>query len=152
MVKKQMLLYGVVFIFWGMLILLVLVVDNLYFFGSLVVSLCILIMQGVDIVEVDFLLFDVFDFIFGGQFVCKFLVFEFMDCDLVLSNGVQVIFIGIEVIGMCGILVIDSYLGVFGIGIGIEMLFGVFVGINNESGVVFMLVMGKNMLSLNVWV
>lgn len=47
---------------------------------------------------------------------------------------------------------IDSYSGASGIGIGIETLSGVPVGINNESGAVFTLVTGKNTLSLNAQV
>lgn len=79
------------------------------------------------------------------------MVFELTDCDSALSNGVQVIFTGTEATGMRGITAIDSYSGASGIGIGIETLSGVPVGINNESGAVFTLVTGKNTLSLNAW-
>ncbi|ECB6449689.1 fimbrial protein [Salmonella enterica subsp. enterica serovar Larochelle] len=152
MVKKQTLLHGVAFILWGTLILPVSAADNLHFSGSLVASPCTLTMQGADIAEVDFSSLDASDFIPGGQSARKPVVFELTDCDSALSNGVQVIFTGTEAIGMRGILAIDSYSGASGIGIGIETLSGVPVGINNESGAVFTLVTGKNTLSLNAWV
>lgn len=107
---------------------------------------------GADIAEVDFSSLDASDFIPGGQSARKPVVFELTDCDSALSNGVQVIFTGTEATGMRGILAIDSYSGASGIGIGIETLSGVPVGINNESGAVFTLVTGKNTLSLNAWV
>lgn len=106
-------------------------------------------MQGADIAEVDFSSLDASDFIPGGQSARKPVVFELTDCDSALSNGVQVIFTGTEATGMRGITAIDSYSGASGIGIGIETLSGVPVGINNESGAVFTLVTGKNTLSLN---
>ncbi|MCX9000700.1 fimbrial protein [Citrobacter portucalensis] len=152
MVKKQTLLHGVAFILWGTLILPVSAADNLHFSGSLVASSCTLTMQGADIAEVDFSSLDASDFIPGGQSARKPVVFELTDCDSALSNGVQVIFTGTEATGMRGILAIDSYSGASGIGIGIEMLSGVPVDINNESGAVFTLVTGKNTLSLNAWV
>lgn len=140
------------FILWGTLILPVSAADNLHFSGSLVASPCTLTMQGADIAEVDFSSLDASDFIPGGQSARKPVVFELTDCDSALSNGVQVIFTGTEATGMRGILAIDSYSGASGIGIGIETLSGVPVGINNESGAVFTLVTGKNTLSLNAWV
>ena len=149
MVKKQTLLHGVAFILWGTLILPVSAADNLHFSGSLVASPCTLTMQGADIAEVDFSSLDASDFIPGGQSARKPVVFELTDCDSALSNGVQVIFTGTEATGMRGIPAIDSYSGASGIGIGIETLSGVPVGINNESGAVFTLVTGKNTLSLN---
>ncbi|EAN1243910.1 fimbrial protein [Salmonella enterica subsp. enterica serovar Herston] len=152
MAKRQALLHGAACILWGTLILPVSAADNLHFSGSLVASPCTLTMQGADIAEVDFSSLDASDFIPGGQSARKPLVFELTDCDSALSNGVQVIFTGTEATGMRGILAIDSYSGASGIGIGIETLSGVPVGINNESGAVFTLVTGKNTLSLNAWV
>ncbi|ECD8365042.1 fimbrial protein [Salmonella enterica subsp. enterica] len=152
MVKKQTLLHGVVFILWGTLILPVSAADNLHFSGSLVASPCTLTMQGADIAEVDFSSLDASDFIPGGQSARKPLVFELTDCDSALSNGVQVIFTGTEATGMRGILAIDSYSGASGIGIGIETLSGVPVGMNDEEGAIFTLVTGNNALSLNAWV
>ncbi|HCL4775298.1 TPA: fimbrial protein [Salmonella enterica] len=152
MAKRQALLHGAACILWGTLILPVSAADNLHFSGSLVASPCTLTMQGADIAEVDFSSLDASDFIPGGQSARKPLVFELTDCDSALSNGVQVIFTGTEAAGMRGILAIDSYSGASGIGIGIETLSGVPVGINNESGAVFTLVTGKNTLSLNAWV
>ncbi|EAB4070061.1 TPA: fimbrial protein [Salmonella enterica] len=152
MVKKQTLLHGVAFILWGTLILPVSAADNLHFSGSLVASPCTLTMQGADIAEVDFSSLDASDFIPGGQSAREPVVFELTDCDSALSNGVQVIFTGTEATGTRGILAIDSYSGASGIGIGIETLSGVPVGINSESGAVFTLVTGKNTLSLNAWV
>ncbi len=134
MVKKQTLLHGVAFILWGTLILPVSAADNLHFSGSLVASPCTLTMQGADIAEVDFSSLDASDFIPGGQSARKPVVFELTDCDSALSNGVQVIFTGTEATGMRGILAIDSYSGASGIGIGIETLSGVPVGINNADG------------------
>ncbi|EEF3436652.1 fimbrial protein [Salmonella enterica subsp. enterica serovar Kalamu] len=152
MAKRQALLHGAACILCGALILPVSAADNLHFSGSLVASPCTLTMQGADIAEVDFSSLDASDFIPGGQSARKPLVFELTDCDSALSNGVQVIFTGTEATGMRGILAIDSYSGASGIGIGIETLSGVPVGINNESGAVFTLVTGKNTLSLNAWV
>ncbi len=68
------------------------------------------------------------------------------------SNGVQVTFTGTEATGMRGILAIDSHSGASGIGIGIETLSGVPVGMNDEEGAIFTLVTGNNALSLNAWV
>ncbi|ENH4314708.1 fimbrial protein [Salmonella enterica] len=152
MVKKQTLLHGVAFILWGTLILPVSAADNLHFSGSLVASPCTLTMQGADIAEVDFSSLDASDFIPGGQSARKPVVFELTDCDSALSNGVQVIFTGTEATGMRGILAIDSYSGASGIGIGIETLSGVPVGMNDKEGAIFTLVTGNNALNLNVWV
>lgn len=152
MVKKQTLLHGVAFILWGALILPVSAEDNLHFSGSLVVSPCTLTMQGTGIAEVDFSSLDSSDFTPDGQSARKPLVFELTDCDSALSNGVQVTFTGTEATGMRGILAIDSHSGASGIGIGIETLSGVPVGINDEEGAIFTLVTGNNALSLNAWV
>ncbi|ECB4488979.1 fimbrial protein, partial [Salmonella enterica subsp. enterica serovar Java] len=54
--------------------------------------------------------------------------------------------------GMRGILAIDSHSGASGIGIGIETLSGVPVGMNDEEGAIFTLVTGNNALNLNAWV
>ncbi|KAA5784824.1 fimbrial protein, partial [Klebsiella pneumoniae] len=78
--------------------------------------------------------------------------FELTDCDSALSNGVQVTFTGTEATGMRGILAIDSHSGAFGIGIGIETLSGVPVGMNDKEGAIFTLVTGNNALNLNAWV
>lgn len=109
-------------------------------------------MQGADIAEVDFSSLDASDFIPGGQSARKPVVFELTDCDSALSNGVQVIFTGTEATGMRGILAIDSYSGASGIGIGIETLSGVPVGMNDKEGAIFTLVTGNNALNLNAWV
>ncbi|EBX5569282.1 fimbrial protein [Salmonella sp. 741265055_HSA] len=152
MVKKQTLLHGVAFILWGALILPVSAADNLHFSGSLVASPCTLTMQGTGIAEVDFSSLESSDFTPDSQSARKPLVFELTDCDSALSNGVQVTFTGTEATGMRGILAIDSHSGASGIGIGIETLSGVPVGINDEEGAIFTLVTGNNALSLNAWV
>lgn len=152
MVKKQTLLHGVAFILWGALILPVSAADNLHFSGSLVASPCTLTMQGTRIAEVDFSSLESSDFTPDSQSARKPLVFELTDCDSALSNGVQVTFTGTEATGMRGILAIDSHSGASGIGIGIETLSGVPVGINDEEGAIFTLVTGNNALSLNAWV
>ncbi len=61
----------------------------------------------------------------------------------------QVTFTGTEATGMRGILALDSHSGASGIGIGIETLSGVPVGMNDEEGAIFTLVTGNNALSLN---
>ncbi|EBU7765664.1 fimbrial protein [Salmonella enterica subsp. enterica serovar Pasing] len=152
MVKKQTLLHGVAFILWGALILPVSAADNLHFSGSLVASPCTLTMQGTGIAEVDFSSLESSDFTPDSQSARKPLVFELTDCDSALSNGVQVTFTGTEATGMRGILAIDSHSGASGIGIGIETLSGVPVGMNDEEGAIFTLVTGNNALSLNAWV
>lgn len=152
MAKRQSLLHGAACILCGALILPVSAADNLHFSGSLLASPCTLTMQGTGIAEVDFSSLDSSDFTPDGQSARKPLVFELTDCDSALSNGVQVNFTGTEATGMRGILAIDSHSGASGIGIGIETLSGVPVGMNDEEGAIFMLVPGNNSLSLNAWV
>lgn len=152
MAKRQALLHGTACILCGALILPVSAADNLHFSGSLLASPCTLTMQGTGIAEVDFSSLDSSDFTPDGQSARKPLVFELTDCDSALSNGVQVNFTGTEATGMRGILAIDSHSGASGIGIGIETLSGVPVGMNDEEGAIFMLVPGNNSLSLNAWV
>ncbi|MBJ9323018.1 MULTISPECIES: fimbrial protein [Citrobacter] len=152
MAKRQALLHGATCILCGALILPVSAADNLHFSGSLLASPCTLTMQGTGIAEVDFSSLDSSDFTPDGQSARKPLVFELTDCDSALSNGVQVNFTGTEATGMRGILAIDSHSGASGIGIGIETLSGVPVGMNDEEGAIFMLVPGNNSLSLNAWV
>ncbi|MEH0017736.1 fimbrial protein, partial [Citrobacter portucalensis] len=152
MAKRQALLHGAACILCGALILPVSAADNLHFSGSLLASPCTLTMQGTGIAEVDFSSLDSSDFTPDGQSARKPLVFELTDCDSALSNGVQVNFTGTEATGMRGILAIDSHSGAAGIGIGIETLSGVPVGMNDEEGAIFMLVPGNNSLSLNAWV
>lgn len=152
MAKRQALLHGVACILCGALILPVSAADNLHFSGSLVASPCTLTMQGTGIAEVDFSSLDSSDFTPDGQSARKPLVFELTDCDSALSNGVQVTFTGTEATGMRGILAIDSHSGAFGIGIGIETLSGVPVGMNDKEGAIFTLVTGNNALNLNAWI
>lgn len=152
MAKRQALLHGAACILCGALILPVSAADNLHFSVSLQASPCTLTMQGTGIAEVDFSSLDSSDFTPDGQSARKPLVFELTDCDSALSNGVQVNFTGTEATGMRGILAIDSHSGASGIGIGIETLSGVPVGMNDEEGAIFMLVPGNNSLSLNAWV
>ncbi|MDX7641177.1 fimbrial protein [Citrobacter portucalensis] len=152
MAKRQALLHGAACILCGALILPVSAADNLHFSGSLLASPCTLTMQGTGIAEVDFSSLDSSDFTPDGQSARKPLVFELTDCDSALSNGVQVNFAGTEATGMRGILAIDSHSGASGIGIGIETLSGVPVGMNDEEGAIFMLMPGNNSLSLNAWV
>lgn len=152
MAKRQALLHGAACILCGALILPVSAADNLHFSGSLLASPCTLTMQGTGIAEVAFSSLDSSDFTPDGQSARKPLVFELTDCDSALSNGVQVNFTGTEATGMRGILAIDSHSGASGIGIGIETLSGVPVGMNDEEGAIFMLVPGNNSLSLNAWV
>ncbi len=80
------------------------------------------------------------------------LVFERTDCDSAPSNGVPVTFTGSEATGMRRILAIDSYSGASGIGIGIETLSGVPVGMNDKEGAILKLVTGKNTPNLIAWV
>ena len=152
MAKRQALLHGAACILCGALILPVSAADNLHFSGSLLASPCTLTMQGTGIAEVDFSSLDSSDFTPDGQSARKPLVFELTDCDSALSNGVQVNFTGTEAAAMRGILAIDSHSGASGIGIGIETLSGVPVGMNDEEGAIFMLMPGNNSLSLNAWV
>lgn len=152
MAKRQALLHGAACILCGALILPVSAADNLHFSGSLVASPCTLTMQGTGIAEVDFSSLDSSDFTPDGQSARKLLVFELTDCDSALSNGVQVTFTGTEATGMRGIPAIDSHSGAFGIGIGIETLSGVPVGMNDKEGAIFTLVTGNNALNLNAWV
>ncbi len=151
MAKRQALLHGAACILCGALILPVSAADNLHFSGSLVASPCTLTMQGTGIAEVDFSSLDSSDFT-PDESARKPLVFELTDCDSALSNGVQVTFTGTEATGMRGILAIDSHSGAFGIGIGIETLSGVPVGMNDKEGAIFTLVTGNNALNLNAWV
>ncbi|MDR7934447.1 fimbrial protein [Salmonella enterica subsp. enterica serovar Gatineau] len=152
MAKRQALLHGAACILCGALILPVSAADNLHFSGSLVASPCTLTMQGTGIAEVNFSSLDSSDFTPDGQSARKPLVFELTDCDSALSNGAQVTFTGTEATGMRSILAIDSHSGASGIGIGIETLSGVPVGMNDEEGAIFTLVTGNNALSLNAWV
>lgn len=126
--------------------------NNLYFYGNLLSKFCMLVVDGVNLVEIYFFIVSNWDLIVVGQFVYLLVVFKLKDCKGLVGYNVKVMLSGIEDSGQLGFLVVDDIFIVQGVGIGMEMFDGKWVDINNIIGVIFVFINGNNDINFWVWI
>ncbi|MBE3468106.1 MULTISPECIES: fimbrial protein [unclassified Enterobacter cloacae complex] len=126
--------------------------DNVHFTGNLLGGICKMEMQNGVLDTVTFPDIAASDLMLRGHSARQPVRLRLYDCPpSVQKNGVRVTFHGTEVTGMRGFLAFDATSIASGVGIGLEMLNGVSVLVNDPVGATFPLADGNNDLMLNAW-